>query len=173
MPGSLTLKKEPIPKRDVTRRKIVPVPELLPERVELTKQLNKINIEPIQIYLDNGECKQEPTEMLVEANESTMENELYEFGSHTTSGQIEILEQRIINNPLPYTNSKSSVLLVTNDGNYVITKLDGNISKINEIEVSQPQVKEIIILNGSNDVQLSNVEIDYQPIQQTVYDDSG
>lgn len=110
--------------------------------------------------------------MLVEAHESTMKNEMVEIDAQTTSGQIEILEQRIINNPLSYTIPKTSVLVLTTDGNYVITKLDDDVNKTDEIGISPPQVKEIIILNGSNDVQLPNMGINYQPIQQAVYDDA-
>lgn len=168
MPGSLTLKKEPVTKRDNSKRKIVVVPELLPERVELTKQSNEMKMEPIQIYFD-----QEPTEMLESIDQPIMKNELVEIMPETTTTttttpeQIEILEQRIINsqsNALSYTIPKTSVLVLTTDGNYVITK--------------PPQVKEIIILNG-NDLQLTNMGmemgIDYQTIQyereQTIVDD--
>lgn len=151
------------------------MPELLPERVELTKHSTEteieVEMEPIQIYLDNAE--QESTEILTEPIEDhSIKTEMVEIGPETTSGHIEILEQRIINSPLSYTIPKTSVLVLTTEGNYVITKLDDNVNKTDEIEISPPQVKEIIILNGSNDMQLTNMGIDYQPIQQTVYNDS-
>lgn len=173
MPGSLTLKTEPIPHRDNKKRKIVAVPELLPERVELTKQSNEIEVEvePIQIYLDNDGSEQE---MLAEPidDQSTIKTEIVGIGPQSTSGHIEIFEQRIINNSLSYTIPRTSVLVLTNDGNYVITKLDDDVNKTDEIEIPTPQVKEIIILNGSNDVQLTNMGVDYQTVQQTDYDDS-
>lgn len=160
-----------MPKRDNSKRKIVAVPELLPERVELTKQSNEIEMEPMQIFLDSGGIEQEPTEVL-ESIEMVPQS--------TTSRHIEILEQSIIKSPLSnalsYTIPNTSVLVLTSDGNYVITKLEDDVSKTNEIQVSPPQVKEIIILNG-NDLQLTNMGmgIDYQTIQyeseQTIVDD--
>lgn len=177
MPGSLTLKKEPVTKRDNSKRKIVAVPELLPERVELTKQPNEIELEPMQIYLDSDGIEQESTEMLEVIHQPIEKDELVEIVPQTTaatagrtSGHIEILEQRLINSPLSnalsYSIPKTSVLVLTTDGNYVITKLDDDVSKTDEIQVSPPQVKEIIILNG-NDLQLADVGmgIDYQTIQ--------
>lgn len=175
MPGSLTLKNEPVPKRANTKRKIVAVPELLPERVELTKQSSQIEIEPMQIYLDNDGIEQESTEIVsVPIDQPMVESEVIEIApqSTSTSRHIEVLEQRIISSPLSYTIPKTSVLVLTTDGNYVITKLDDDVNKTNEIEISQPQVKEIIILNGNeNDVQLADMGIDYPPIQQTVKHD--
>lgn len=170
MPGSLTLKKEPNLKRNNTKRKIVTVPELLPERVELTKQSENIEIEPMQIYLDNSEIEQESTEIISDEpiEQHMMKNEVIEIGPQSTSGHIEILEQRIISSPLSYTIPKTSVLVLTTDGNYVITKLDDDVNKTDEIEISPPNVKEIIILNGNN-MQLG---MNYQPIQQTVDDNT-
>lgn len=164
-----------MPKRDHSKRKVIAVPELLPERVELTKQTNEMEIEPVQIYLDSDEIEQEAMELLEPIDQSTMKNEYVEVVPETASERIEILEQKIIsgplNNALSYSIPKTSVLVLTTDGNYVITKLDDGDNKTDEIQISPPQVKEIIILNG-NDLQLTNMGIDYQTVQQTVDDNT-
>lgn len=172
------MKKEPLGKRDHSKRKIVTVPELLPERIELTKQSNELEIEPIEIYLDSNAIEQESMELIETIDQPILRNDFVEMMPQTTKGQIEILDHKIINsheltNTLSYTipKAKTSLLVVTTDGNYVITKLDDDVNKTDEIEISPPQVKEIIILN-SNDLHLTSMGTDYQSIQQNVDDDN-
>lgn len=190
MPGSLTLKKESTSNRDSSKRKIVAVPELLPERVELTKQSNEVEVEvevePMQVYLDSeGEMLESMDQPVVKSRLLEIMPQLTTGTTTKTSENVEILGQRIIDSTLSSALSctvpKTSVLVLTTDGNYVITRLDDDVNKTDDIQDSPPQVKEIIVLNGNN-VQLTNMGlgIDYQTIQyeneneneeQTIVDD--
>lgn len=141
----------------------------MPERVELTKQCNEIEMEPMQIHLESNEIEQDSIELLEPIDQPILRNEFINILPQTTTGPIEILEHKLISNPLSYTMPKTSLLVFTTDGNYVITKLDDDVHKTDEIEISPPQVKEIIFLN-SNDLQLTNMTMNYQAIKQNVDD---
>lgn len=177
VPGSLTLKKEPTMKRYQSKRKVVVVPEILTERVELSKQSDDVDVDPLEIYLDSSAIEQEPMELLESIDQPMLKDQFIEMvpQTTTTTEQIEILEHKLISNPLTntlsYTMPKTSLLVLTTDGNYVITKLNDNVHKTNAINISQPQLKEIIILNG-NDLQLTNMAMNYQTIQQNVDSDT-
>lgn len=165
VPGSLTLKKESTRKRANSRRKIVSVPELLSVRTELTNQTPSTKIEAKDDHQDYEEFlilnKQDPMEIL----ESDAVNEI-------EPKTQQIIEQKVLNSPSSGTISlnipKNGVLLVTADGNYVITNMNSDIiKKPNEPKVAQPHVEQIIILNG-NDLQFTNMEMECQDSDRTV-----
>lgn len=166
VPGSLTLKKEPVTKWDHSKRKVVEVPELLSERAKLTKRSIESETEPLQIYLESDEIEQVATQM-----QPLLKDALVESEPETTTELVEVVEQKIISSPLrnalSYTIPRTSVLVVTTDGNYVITKLEDDVNRTNDIQFSPPHVNEIIILDGK-DLQLTNMGVNYQTIQQTV-----
>lgn len=162
----------PAAKRVESKRKIVTVPELSPERIELTKQSDEIEMEPMQMYLEANAIEQTSMELMEPIDQPILREDYIDMMPQTTAaGPIEILEHKLISNPLSFTMPKTSLLVLTTDGNYVITKLDDGVHKTNEIGSSPPQVKEIIILN-SNNLQLPNIAMDYQTIQQNVDDNS-
>lgn len=173
VPGSLTMK------RDSTKwshaKRIVAVPELLSERAELTKQ--SVETEPLQIYLESDGIEQDATEMKESILQPLLKDDVVESMPEMTTQLVEIVEEKAVDNPLSaalsYSIPRTSVLVLTSDGNYMITKLGDDImTSANALQFTQPQVKEIIILNGNN-LQQTNMGIDYEPIiQQTVIENN-
>lgn len=173
VPGTLTLKKENQNKRSNSKQKIMTVPELLSVRTELTSQKVATKTE---IEQNNEEeflilSKQERAEE-EEENELNVHIEKQpELKIEPVPQEIEFIDQKVLNAPssgtISYNIPKNGVLVVTADGNYVITSLGSNLLKnTNEPKVLQPQVEQIIILNG-NDLQFTNMEIDSQDNERT------
>lgn len=148
------------------------VPELLSVRTELTspKVATKTEIEQ--------NCEEE---FLILSKQERVDEEEEELNVHIkqqpelkidpVSQEIEFIDQKVLNAPssgtISYNIPKNGVLVVTADGNYVITSLGSDLLKnTNEPKVLQPQVEQIIILNG-NDLQFTNMEIDSQDIERT------
>lgn len=162
----MTLKKEHKNKEIRSRRKIVSVPELLSARAELTSQM-------AQTKDEIDENPQEFEEFLILNKQDSidvLDSNAYikpeEHGHEIETEQIEIIDQKVMQAPsagtISYNIPKNGVLVVTSDGNYVITSLDNNIVKKPAApKVVQPQVEQIIILNG-NDLQFTNMEMGCQ-----------
>lgn len=76
---------------------------------------------------------------------------------------IQVLNEKILSSPsnssVSYNIPKSSVLVLTADGNYVIASLGSDTKKVNEIRAAPPQLEQIIILN-SDDLQFAEMEVD-------------
>lgn len=183
VPGSLTIKKEHISRRTHSKRKIVSVPALLSVRAELTRQSNQIDSEPkdeIQEFEEILIVEEQKPDDFIETSEYT-KTEVDEIEPDTEC--IEILDQKTTLNSPPTTSNrtiscnipnipKSSLLVVTANGNYVITSLESNVTKrSNEIKAPPPQVEQIIILN-SNDLQFTDMEVDCEVNEQNE-DDKG
>ncbi|XP_031617514.1 zinc finger protein 665-like [Contarinia nasturtii] len=169
VPGSLTLKKESPVKRAYAKRKIVSVPELLSVRAELTSQTVQPKVEPIddQHEFDEFLILNKPESREIDESNNFVKSEMNEsIENDPSSGCIEIIDQSILNSPLATENSsisyniaKSSVLVLTADGNYMIANLEDDKKPI-ELKVSQPpQVEQVFILN-SNDIQFTEMEVD-------------
>lgn len=147
------------------------VPELLSVRTELTSQKVETKTEIEQNHEEEffiqskQECVEEEEELSVHIKEQP------ELKIEPVSQEIEFIDQKVLNAPssgtISYNIPKNGVLVVTADGNYVITSLGSDLLKnTNEPKVLQPQVEQIIILNG-NDLQFTNMEIDSQDNEQT------
>lgn len=147
------------------------VPELLSVRTELTSQKVATkteieqNLEEEFFIQSKQECVEEEEELSVHIKEQP------ELKIEPVSQEIEFIDQKVLNAPssgtISYNIPKNGVLVVTADGNYVITSLGSDLLKnTNEPKVLQPQVEQIIILNG-NDLQFTNMEIDSQDNEQT------
>lgn len=147
------------------------VPELLSVRTELTSQKVATkteieqNLEEEFFIQSKQECVDEEEELNVHIKQQP------ELKIEPVSQEIEFIDQKVLNAPssgtISYNIPKNGVLVVTADGNYVITSLGSDLLKnTNEPKVLQPQVEQIIILNG-NDLQFTNMEIDSQDNEQT------
>lgn len=169
--GSFTLKKEDSVKRALAKRKIVSVPELLSERTELTNRADQMktgsNEEPNEFEEFLILNKPEP-EIIVTNN--VVKSEINETEPASSTECLKILNTPLTSNnsSISYSFSKSSVLVVTADGNYVITSLANDVPKK---PVAPPQIEQVIILN-SNDIQFAEMEVDCQDADQIV-DEKG
>lgn len=148
------------------------VPELLSVRTELTSQKVATKTEIEQ------NCEEE---FLILSKQERVDEEDEELNVHIKQQpelkidpvpqEIEFIDQKVLNAPssgtISYNIPKNGVLVVTADGNYVITSLGSDLLKnTNEPKVLQPQVEQIIILNG-NDLQFTNMEIDSHDNERT------
>lgn len=147
------------------------VPELLSVRTELTSQKVETKTEIEQNHEEEffiqskQECVEEEEELIGHIKQQP------ELKIEPVSQEIEFIDQKVLNAPssgtISYNIPKNGVLVVTADGNYVITSLGSDLLKnTNEPKVLQPQVEQIIILNG-NDLQFTNMEIDSQDNERT------
>lgn len=150
-------------KRSYTKRKVISVPELLSERAELTGQSDDSNVQPKMenqeyeeyLILDKQKVDESTNCPNVELNDINPQNEC-----------VQVLDEKMMcppsNSTISYSIPKSSVLVLTADGNYVIASLDNNVNKMNELRAPPPQLEQIIILNSSNS-QFAEMEME-QPI---------
>lgn len=182
VPGSLTIKKEHHARRNYSKRTVISVPASLSARTELARQSDQTNTEPkheIQEFEEILIVEELKSDEIIETSDY-MKTEVDEIEPQT--GCIETVDQKALNSQLTTNNTtiscnipnmpKSSVLVVTANGNYVITSLESNVTKRpNEIKAPPPQVEQIIILN-SNDLQFTDMEVDCQVDEQND-DDKG
>lgn len=163
VPGSLTLKKEHIRKRSYAKRKVITVPELLSERAELASQSQE---QQNDVHVVTKEENEDFEEFLILDNQKPIESNTFidvKNGIEPQSDGIEILNDKMLsppsNNTISYSIPKSSVLVLTPDGNYVIASLENDMKTGNEIRIPPPQLEQIIILN-SGDIQFAEMEVE-------------
>lgn len=163
------MKNEKPVKRAYAKRKIVAVPELLSVRAELTNQTEQLKIEPKD---DHNEFE----EFLIL---NKPEPEITDVESVPSTECIKILDEGILNAPqtnnsstISYNFPKTSVLMLTANGNYVIANLSNDVpKKPAEIKVLPQPMEQVIILN-TNELQFAEMEVECQETDQFV-DEKG
>lgn len=163
------MKKEHVEKRSYAKRKVITVPELLSERAELASQSEHQNDVQIETKMENEDFEEFLILDKQKPNESNTFTEV-KTEIEPQSECIEILNDKMLsqpsNNTISYSIPKSSVLVLTPDGNYVIASLENDVKTGNEIRIPPPQLEQIIILN-SGDIQFAEMDV-----EETV-DDKG
>lgn len=154
-------------KRSYAKRKIITVPELLTERAELTSQSDEHQSQyDVEMKVECENLKNECTilenqKVIQSENYTSMKADLNEIESQTEC--IELLDEKQ-SSTISYNMPKSSVLVLTPDGNYVIASLENEVKRETEIRIPPPQLEQIIILN-SGDLEFTEMEV-----EQTIED---